>query len=137
MTLDDFFDKFDLISGAADAVSQMRSLVLGLAVRGRLVPQNPADDDAECLLRDIAKRFALNIEEQEIADKWHEIPSSWRWVRLGTIGKIVGGGTPRSDNPSFFSDTQGIPWLTPADLNGFSEKRIFRGRRFITPQGLG
>jgi type I restriction enzyme S subunit len=138
MTLNEFFKKFHVISDMPDAVGRMRSLVLRLAVRGRLVPQNPADDDADCLLHDIAKSRARTIEEREVppANQWHEVPSSWRWVRLGSIGEIVGGGTPRSDNPAYFSDTKGVPWLTPADLNGFSEKQIFRGRRFITPLGL-
>lgn len=63
------------------------------------------------------------------------MPSSWRWVRLETVGKIVGGGTPRSDNPTYFTN-DGVPWLTPADLNGFKEKRITRGRRCITQAGL-
>ena len=51
------------------------------------------------------------------------------------VGDIVGGGTPRSDNPAYFAD-EGIPWLTPADLNGFKPKRIHRGRRCITNAGL-
>jgi len=71
----------------------------------------------------------------EDVEGWHQVPASWRWVHLRTIGDIVGGGTPRSDNAAYFTD-EGIPWLTPADLNGFKNKRILRGRRCITKAGL-
>lgn len=123
----------------------MRKLVLQLAVRGKLVEQLPAEGDADALLSAIAaarkeKRRGKKTEDTETSERngvegWHQVPSSWRWVRLGTVGDIVGGGTPRSDNSAYFVD-EGIPWLTPADLNGFKEKRILRGRRCITNAGL-
>ena len=145
MKVETFIEKFEQIADAPNAISKMRELILQLAVRGRLVEQIASEGNADQLFSDItqarrdksrnkpngAKNCDSNIEPKQ----WHKIPTSWRWVLLGDLGDIVGGGTPRSDNPAFFAD-KGIPWLTPADLNGYKEKRIIRGRRFITQQGL-
>ena len=145
MNLETFFEKFDLFADAPDAVANIRKLLLQLAVQGKLVDQIPADGDAEALLKLIANARKMNgrgklsaeteTEKMTEIEGWYQVPVSWRWVRLGTIGDIVGGGTPRSDNPAYFTD-EGIPWLTPADLNGFKAKKIHRGRRCITKAGL-
>jgi type I restriction enzyme S subunit len=145
MKVEAFFEKFAQLSDTPNAVAKMRELVLQLAVKGKLVDQNPADGDAGQLLRDIetaraargrGKQYGVAYESQITEDdQWHKVPATWRWVRLGTVCDIAGGGTPRSDNATYFAD-EGIPWLTPADLNGYKEKRISRGRRCITPLGL-
>ena len=54
MTLDTFFEKFDLFADAPDAVAKMRELVLELAVQGRLVPQATEDEPAAIQLARIA-----------------------------------------------------------------------------------
>lgn len=145
MKLETFLEKFDRFADAPGAVEKMRELVLGLAVRGRLVKQSPSEGDAASLLETLLDarnkgelRKSIN-EPGTVAltevEGWHQVPASWRWVRLEAVGEIVGGGTPRSDNSAFFA-AEGIPWLTPADLNGFKGKRISRGRRCITQAGL-
>ncbi|HEV8646054.1 MAG TPA: restriction endonuclease subunit S [Burkholderiales bacterium] len=145
MRLETFFEKFDQLAEAPNAVVKMRALVLQLAVQGKLVEQQPTEGDADSLLKAIAvarkkdgrgkSNEETEVEELADVEGWHQVPASWRWVRLRTVGDIVGGGTPRSDNPAYFAD-EGIPWLTPADLNGFKAKRIHRGRRCITRAGL-
>ncbi len=67
----------------------------------------------------------------------YQIPMSWKWVRLSEIGKIVGGGTPSTDNPSYFSSTpDGIPWVTPADMKSGQIYLVKHGRRSLTKEGL-
>jgi type I restriction enzyme S subunit len=145
MNLETFFERFELFADAPDAVVKIRELILQLAVRGNLVQQDPKEGDAGALLEAIVSARKKNgrhktvepgedIEVPEVK-KWYDTPASWRWVRLGMIGHIIGGGTPRSENSEYFAD-EGIPWLTPADLNGLKEKRILRGRRCITQLGL-
>jgi type I restriction enzyme S subunit len=51
------------------------------------------------------------------------------------IADVVGGATPKTSDPSNFTDGT-IPWLTPADLSGYTAKYIGRGSRFITQKGL-
>jgi type I restriction enzyme S subunit len=54
---------------------------------------------------------------------------------MGEIATVVGGGTPRTDDPSNFDDGD-IAWITPADLSGYSQKKIERGGRNISEKGL-
>ena len=58
----------------------------------------------------------------------------WRWSTLGEVAEIVGGGTPKTDRADYFGGE--IPWITPADLSGYTEKFISRGARNITQAGL-
>ncbi len=51
------------------------------------------------------------------------------------IADVIGGGTPKSKEKRFFDGGE-IPWLTPADLSGYSSKHISRGARNITEEGL-
>ncbi len=62
------------------------------------------------------------------------IPETWTFVRLKHIGTIIGGGTPKTNVPSFWDGE--IPWLTPADLSGYKETYVSAGGRKITQEGL-
>lgn len=64
-----------------------------------------------------------------------DIPTSWTWSTCGEVGKVVGGGTPRTTEPRYWIDGT-VPWVTPADLSGYQSKLISRGQRMITEEGL-
>lgn len=66
-------------------------------------------------------------------DRW-TVPDSWAWAAVADIGKVTGGGTPSARDPTNFADV-GIPWITPADLTGYSEPYIGRGRRDLSDKG--
>ena len=53
---------------------------------------------------------------------------------MGEVATVIGGGTPKSDQPEYFGGD--IPWITPADLSGYTEKFISVGARSITQAGL-
>lgn len=55
-------------------------------------------------------------------------------VKLGEIGKIVGGGTPKTKEESYYGGK--IAWITPKDLSLNKSKYIFYGERNITEEGL-
>ncbi len=127
-------------------IKKLRDLILELAVRGKLVEQDPNDEPASVLLDRIAEEKTRLIKEGkirraksqpavELAEVDFELPSSWIWVRLGSVGQVVGGGTPKSGEPSYWSE-KGIAWLTPADLYGLNEKYISFGKRDISRLGL-
>lgn len=63
------------------------------------------------------------------------LPAGWYWTTLGEIAEVVGGGTPRTSDPANFEGGD-VPWITPADLSGYTEKYISHGARFITRKGL-
>ena len=64
-----------------------------------------------------------------------EIPDTWNWIEVGEVAPVVGGGTPKTSDPDNFEGGD-IPWITPADLSGYTEKYIARGERNITEKGL-
>ena len=69
-----------------------------------------------------------------MSGEWR-IPGSWHWAKLGEVTQVVGGGTPRTTEPSYWNGS--VPWITPADLSGYHRKRIGYGDRSITGTGLG
>ncbi|MFC0805455.1 restriction endonuclease subunit S [Ensifer sp. P24N7] len=66
-------------------------------------------------------------------ERW-EIPQTWSWASVGEIADVVGGGTPPTGDENNFAG-EGIAWLTPADLTGYSETYIARGRRDLSERG--
>ena len=48
-----FLEHFDAIAEAPGGIPKLRSLILDLAVRGKLVPQNPEDEPASVLIEKI------------------------------------------------------------------------------------
>ncbi|MGE6104447.1 restriction endonuclease subunit S [Aeromonas veronii] len=88
-------------------IKKLRELILELAVRGKLVPQDPSDEPASVLLERIAAEKARLVKEGEIKKPktWPEIseeekpfglPEGWEWVKLGDIGYDHGQKTPDS-----------------------------------------
>jgi hypothetical protein len=83
----------DLLATAPGGVARLRELILTLAVQGKLVPQDPADEPASVLLQKIrAEKDRLIAEGKikrdkplaEIAEeeKPFELPQGWEWVRF-------------------------------------------------------
>lgn len=147
-TADRLLALFDLVAEAEDAIPRLRRFVLDLAVRGKLVEQDPSDEPATELLKRIAKEKVRLVKAGEIRkprdlDDGDEVrpsfdlPKCWRWCRLDTVGAIIGGGTPSANDSSNFAEPgEGFPWLTPADLGGFKGLFISRGARDLTEKGL-
>ena len=86
----------ELLATAPGGVAKLRELILTLAVQGKLVPQDPADEPAGVLLQKIrAEKDRLIAEGKikrdkplaEIAaeEKPFELPVGWEWVRMGGV----------------------------------------------------
>lgn len=85
-------------SGKIDlyGIKKLRELILELAVRGKLVPQDPNDEPASVLLKRIAAEKAELVKQGKIKkpkplpeiseeEKPFELPEGWEWTRLGFI----------------------------------------------------
>lgn len=83
-------------------IKKLRELILELAVRGKLVPQDPNDEPASVLLERIAAEKAELIKAKKIKkpkalppvsdeEKPFELPEGWEWVRLGEIQTFTNG----------------------------------------------
>ncbi|WNV06567.1 restriction endonuclease subunit S [Candidatus Methylospira mobilis] len=99
---------FDRISEAPDAIPRLRRFILDLAVRGKLVEQDPNDEPAEELLKRIQAEKARLIKLGDIKkeksltpilsdESPFEIPSSWKWVRIRHITSDRGQTIPKND----------------------------------------
>jgi type I restriction enzyme S subunit len=67
----------------------------------------------------------------------HELPTGWVEVEIGEIATVVGGGTPKANEPdNFLEPGKGTAWLTPADLSGYKQKEIGHGKRDLSEKGL-
>ena len=85
-----------------DLEQAMRSKLLDLAMRGKLVEQDPSDEPASELLKKIQSEKAQLVKEGKIKkskklpeitddEKPFDIPDSWEWVRLGDIFDLKSG----------------------------------------------
>lgn len=69
-------------------------------------------------------------------EEWpYELPEGWKWVTLGKLTDVIGGGTPSTRHLEYYEGGT-IPWLSPADLSGYSDMFISRGQKNITQEGL-
>lgn len=100
--------EFDRLAEAPDAVPQLRRFILELAVRGRLVPHDVAEEDAAELLTRIAReRAGLGREGKARRGKAlpmvgadeapFKIPPAWKWVRIREVTTDRGQLVPTSD----------------------------------------
>lgn len=129
-------------------IERLRALILDLAVRGKLVSQEAGDEPASRLVGKLDKARPALVDagllraskpaanRSEVSGPF-TIPTSWAWVQLERLGAIVGGGTPSAKDQRNFADPgQGSPWLTPADLSGYSKKFIKGGQRDLSEIGM-
>ncbi|MEL0624311.1 restriction endonuclease subunit S [Marinomonas arenicola] len=87
-------------------IKKLRELILELAVRGKLVPQDPNDEPASVLLERIAEEKAQLLSSQgkdgkikkskklpEITEdeKPFELPEGWEWSLLGNVYELEYG----------------------------------------------
>ena len=95
---------------------KLRQKILDLAIRGKLVPQDPNDEPASVLLERIKTEKERLIKEGKIkrskkiaktSDTPHyenvpfEVPKGWVWTTIGNLcSKIGSGSTPKGSNYS-------------------------------------
>ena len=155
----------------AVCVAKAKAKILDLAIRGKLVPQDPNDEPASVLLErirtekeELIKRGKIKRNKKESVifkgsdNSYYEkigndvtciddeilfdIPPTWNWCRLGTIGDWATGATPNRKNSEYFIGN--IPWLKTGDLNDnyityipehISEKALQQSSLRLNPTG--
>lgn len=64
------------------------------------------------------------------------LPDGWLNISIEDIAEVISGGTPTANNPeNFIEPPNGIGWLTPADLSGYTNKYIGHGKRDLSEKG--
>ena len=117
---------FDRLIDTPDAVPRLRRFILDLAVRGKLVEQNPEDEPAGELLKRIEGekgpatvglgivkkgREQRNLHEGEL----YRIPHSWKWCRFGELVNFQAGRTPSRHDTTYWN-TGDYDWVSISDM---------------------
>jgi type I restriction enzyme S subunit len=82
-----------------------------------------AKEEAEKIMRAALNKVFSKAEEE-----------GWKWIKLKEIAKIIGGGTPRRNNPKYWNGD--IPWLSPSELIDGKINYITDTKEKITRLGL-
>ena len=120
---------------------QLKQKILDLAIRGKLVPQDPNDEPASVLLERIRAekeqliaQGKLKKSKSKISDKPHyenvpfEIPESWEWTTVKEVcSKIGSGSTPRGSNYS----KEGIPFFRSQNI--YNHGIVYEDIKYISP----
>ncbi|EHN87282.1 restriction endonuclease subunit S [Escherichia coli] len=131
-------------SGKIDlyGIKKLRELILELAVRGKLVPQDPNDEPASELLREMKKQQEDLIKERKIKKPKKlpsidgtlesiSVPQGWELCYLNDIGDWGAGATPNRTNSGYYGGD--IPWFKSGEL---SEDYITDSEEHITALAL-
>ncbi|WP_158107171.1 restriction endonuclease subunit S [Vibrio furnissii] len=108
-------------------VKKLRELILELAVRGKLVPQDPNDEPASVLLERIASEKAQLIKDKKIKkpkklpalndeDIPFGLPEGWEWSQVNELAKVVTDGVHHT--PKYLDN--GVPFISVKDIDGKS-----------------
>lgn len=143
MTLDTFFEKFDLFAYAPDAVTKMRELIVELAIRGKLVTHDPSDEPASALLRRMETLSIVDTEQSRKQstlppvgnDAYFQVPSGWQWTRLGNIGRIFNGNSVSEIGKSELAKVEdGLPFIATKDV-GYGRDALVYDNGLKVPLG--
>lgn len=123
--LEDAFAEIDRAEKAYEELQTLAGVLKGQilqeAIEGKLVPQLAEEGVVE----------QIGGAPEEVP---FEIPESWKWVQLKSIGQIIGGGTPKTSVADYWNGD--ISWITPADLGKNTSKWILKGAKSIAQKGL-
>ena len=123
---------------------KLRQKILDLAIRGKLVPQDPNDEPASVLLERIKAEKERLIKEGKIkcskktaktSDTPHyenvpfEVPKGWVWTTIEEIcSKIGSGSTPKGSNYS----VKGIPFFR--SQNVYNDRLVYDDIKYISEE---
>ena len=120
----------------AELQTLLKTKVLDLAMRGKLVKQDPNDEPASVLLEKIKAEKTELVKEKKIKkskplppitdeEKPFDIPDSWKWVRISDVLDVRDG---THDTPKYVAD--GIPLITSKNIS--NGKLDFTNINFIS-----
>mgnify|MGYP000248316177 CR=1 FL=1 len=138
-------DKINIVSNVLTAIdnhidklsidiSNVKSKILDLAIRGKLVPQDPNDEPASVLLERIRAEKEELIKQGKIKrDKkesvifkgddnsyYEDLPCQWVETKLSTISEVITKGTTPRGGKVAYADN-GIGFLRAENIAGYEK----------------
>ncbi len=143
-----YINHLSRLSTRSEHIQQLRKAILNLALRGKLVPQDPNDEPASDLLKRIAKEKHLRLSSGRTEQRKpntpvndeglpFKLPPQWAWCRLGDIINLT-SGQHLLPNEYSHDDQTGVPYITgPADFgeHGLVVTRYALVRKAIALEG--
>lgn len=114
-----YFNHLPRLTTRPEHIRQLRQTILNLAVKGKLVPQDPTDEPASRLLvriseekRRIKSGGRKIVSKAEMEDGPHPVPVNWAWARWETIALKIGDIDHRMPE----TVKEGVPYVSPRDF---------------------
>jgi type I restriction enzyme, S subunit len=112
-------DNLGALTTRPDQIKQLRQTILNLAVRGKLVPQDPKDEPASELLKRIEKEKARLISEKKLKRQKDLLPievqnvpfdvlNGWAWAKADDVFLNITDGFHNTPSPVL----EGRPYVT-------------------------
>ena len=135
-------------------IQKLRELILELAVRGKLVPQDPEDEPASELLKRIEEEKQRMVDEGNIKkpkklpevteeEKPFEVPEGWEWCRLNEVCEYIQRGKgPKYAEKGMVKvlSQKCVQWsgldLSPARFVADSTLDNYKSERFIQAKDI-
>jgi type I restriction enzyme S subunit len=139
-------DALPALTARPNQIKQLRQTILNLAVRGKLVQQDPKDEPAAQLLKRTASppkpaRYEKRSPELiagdcglSINDPGTQLPKGWLWVPLVKIARLESGHTPSRNRPDWWGGD--VPWIGLVDARLHNNGTIYKTIQTTNEQGL-
>lgn len=99
-------------------IAKLKQLTLQLAMQGKLVAQEPNEQPASELLKEIEKEKRANkvksLEPIKPESIPYNLPNGWQWVYLNDFGVWKSGSTPSRSNSAYYGGD--IPWVKSGEV---------------------
>ncbi|WP_299820887.1 restriction endonuclease subunit S [uncultured Jannaschia sp.] len=136
MNADRLLALYEKVAEAPNAVPRLRRFVLDLAVRGKLVEQDPTDEPASELLKRIAAEKARLVKAGELREPRNAVvikrdelpfvpPAHWVWARLIDIARPSYGFAFKSSQ--FNGEKRGMPLIRIRDISKMDTEAYYEG----------
>ena len=115
-------------AGSVYGVKKLRELILGLAISGKLLPQDKIDIPTQ----EVTKKLGLNrkVLNEDLLTEF-QLPNTWQWFCISDLCDLKTGATPSTSVSAYYGGN--IRWLVSGDIHG---NEIYDCEGRITDSGL-
>ncbi len=134
---------FDILFTTESSINALKQTLLHLAMMGKLVPQDPNDEPASTLIKNIKAEKAKLLTKNKInkeklpslmsnVKRQFELPIGWELIRLDEISQVGTGATPLRTKPEYFTPKV-ISWVTSGET---SNPYVYETEQYVSPLAL-